>query len=123
MKYEDVWGTKIVNTTTHSITFKRDGNYAMTTIPPSGTVLNAVPFTEQIKVGKVTIIGTSYEGNHPGHKFLSDLPPDNSIIVVGSIIAALAYPGKVKALIAWQGYKRLPPHERVYIHNKFRVFL
>jgi len=125
MDYTDVWGVRVVNTTLHDITFRRSGiEDFLQTVPPSGTVINAVPFTDTIEVANgVSIVRTKYEGNPDGFKFLKDIPMDSSIIIIGSIIAALAYPGKVKSLIAWKGYKQLPPHERVYVYNKFRVFI
>lgn len=43
-------------------------------------------------------------------------------VVVGSIIAAQAYPGQVMAMVAAPGYERVPPAKKRMRPDKFTVF-
>lgn len=43
-------------------------------------------------------------------------------IIIGSIIAAQAYPGKVCAMIPAPGHERVPPAEKRMRTDKFTIF-
>jgi hypothetical protein len=43
-------------------------------------------------------------------------------MIVGSIIAAQAYPGSIKAMIPCEGYERVPPTEKRMRPDKFTVY-
>lgn len=48
---------------------------------------------------------------------------DNDIYVIGSILAAQAYPGLVFGMTPCTGYERVPPEQKRMNPNKFTMFL
>jgi hypothetical protein len=86
-------GVRFVNTTPHEINLMwADGEEFV--VPASGILVNA----------KVV------EAAHPG------------AVVLGSIIAAQAFPGRVLALTPAPGFERVPPSEKKMRADKFTTF-
>lgn len=46
----------------------------------------------------------------------------DNIIIIGSIIAAQAYPGNVVSMVPCKGYERVPPEQKRMSLVKFTVF-
>ncbi|RDV83929.1 hypothetical protein [Ammonifex thiophilus] len=122
-------GTVYVNTTPHEIFFLNpDGGEEPVVLPPSGLVVNAR--TEELVVdreGEITFVRTGFFGDAETKKLLADVnaaffEDGKKPIIIGSIIAAQAYPGTVVALCPAPGFERVPPTEKRMLLNKFTVF-
>jgi hypothetical protein len=114
----------MINVTKHPIRFQNAAG-EMYELPPSGVVIDA-RFEEEdmgyiggkVKVVRVRIVPTPgseeilarLEAEHPGEVFL------------GSLIAAQAFPMRVMALIAAEGFERVPADQKRMRDDKFTVF-
>jgi len=115
---------KIVNVTPHPITMQdRDGN--VYTIEPCGVLVNARPveeFTGTHSSG-AELVRTRFEADPASEEALICLEAENpGAIIVGSIIAAQAFPGRVFAMIPAPGFERVPPAEKRMRDDKFTTF-
>lgn len=114
----------MLNVTKHPIRFQSAAGEVYE-LAPSGVVIDA-RFEEEV-VGshpsgatlvRARIIPTSaaeealvfLERNHPGE------------LIVGSLIAAQAFPGRVVALVAAQGFERVPADQKRMRDDKFTTF-
>lgn len=133
---------KIINTTAHPIRFQDhweypnepckycgwyscDGSCTDFTVEPCGTVISALPVEElagQHSSG-AELVRTRFEATPDAEAELSRLERENpGAIIVGSIIAAQAFPGRVFALVPTPGYERVIPAEKRMLPDKFTVF-
>jgi hypothetical protein len=117
--YDTIWGVKVVNTTPHKITFMHNGESRE--VEPSGKILNAVR-EEEITINKhgIELVEVKTKATADGLRFLEAIPDDT--IVIGSVIAARAYPGLVKMLVPCAGFERAPIESRRMLHNRFAIF-
>lgn len=125
MNFADVWGIKIINTCPHPIRFMREKDCADILVPPCGIVVNAKTERVEIKRGKLIFVVTIHHPNSKGLKFLRNLPlkEDKALVVIGSEIASIAYPGKIKALIPCTSHARRPKQHRAYRHDRFKIIV
>jgi len=72
-------------------------------------------------IGAVEFVHTSYVGNDEARAIVAMAMRDADV-VVGSIIAAQAYPGDVVAMVPAEGYERVPPAEKRMRPDKFTIF-
>jgi hypothetical protein len=128
VRTKDVWGVEILNVTPHSITFGREDNDEVIIVVPSKILLNArVSEKKVLRPRHLRNAGTPiicvqphYLSTIEGHNILQEVP--NGVVVVGSIIAAQAYPSTVFAMTPCKGYERVPIAEKRMRHDKFIVF-
>jgi len=122
-------GVTVFNATPHDITFWREGWADVVVVAPD-TVINATP-TEQpvscVQVGNadwenVWFVKTVFLPNDVGFATIARAYEMGADVVIGSIIAAQAYPGKVAAMIPCVGFERVPPAEKRVRPDKFTVF-
>jgi hypothetical protein len=113
----------ILNATPHAIRFQDTDGYVIE-IEPSGFIANATPVEEPVRIKNgIMFVRTKfvpdekteeelafYEANIPG------------VIVVGSIIAAQAFPGRIFAMVPVKGFERVPPEEKRMRLDKFTTF-
>lgn len=116
-------GREIINVTPHPITFA-DGD-GVIVIPPCGTVISATP--EETEVPSpfpgVTLVRTAFVPNDEAVAALDSLEAAHpGAIIVGSIIAAQAFPGRVLAMVPAPGFERVPPAEKRMRLDKFTTF-
>lgn len=116
----------VVNVTPHAITFQ--GIYGtLCRVPPSGIVINALPVETPVRPaapGQSALVETRFGPDPDSARELEALRaafPD--AVIVGSIIAAQAYPERVVAMIPVLGFERVPPAEKRMRANKFTVFM
>lgn len=115
----------VVNTTPHPINMQNtDGE--LVTVPCSGILLNAKAVEKQVNS---LLVKTEFVGTEEGKQSISaietafhSLCKDETLIIVGSIIAAQAYPGKVFGLTPVPGYERVAPAEKRMRCDKFTTF-
>jgi len=118
-QYDEVWGTKIMNTTPHTITFMHEDK--TNDVIPCGKILNAhIMFTTDTMSGGIEIVKQQWLPTPDGLRFLQETSPD--IIVIGSVIAAQAYPGMVKMLVPYYGYERAPHGLKRMRPDKFAIY-
>ena len=138
---------KIINTTPHPVTFqsRRDGK--VYTIEPSGVTISAKPVEEyaglKLMCGvyspddcpdawaggycdycprAVKLVTTRFEVTDEMNDALRRLEEENpGAIIVGSIIAAQAFPGRIYGLVPVEGYERVPPAEKRMRDDKFNI--
>ncbi len=114
---------EILNTTPHAITLADADGQNPQVIEPCGTLLNAT--AQEIPVEStipgVELVETRFVGNEEGEAFLTSVP--TGTIVIGSMIAAQAYPGRVMALVPCSGFERVPIAEKRMRRDKFTVFI
>jgi hypothetical protein len=109
-----------INTTPHPITF-RNADGTDFAVEPCGFLLNATA-VEAIAGERngVKLVRTAFVGNDTGEAWLAQQPDD--ALIIGSIIAAQAYPGRVLALTPATGFERVPVSEKRMNPDKFTIF-
>lgn len=122
-------GVIIVNTTPHSIRFQDDDDFLIDLPSTEGYIINASVEEEPVSP---LLVRTTYKGNEEGldiikeieaffeHHFGSD--KGYTLAIVGSVIAAQAYPGKVVSMCPVPGYERVAPSEKRMRSDKFVTF-
>ena len=117
-------GVAVVNTTPHPITFQ-DGDDTVTVSASRELLINAVP-TEQAVDD--LLVRTSFSGSSEGMKIIDAIQgtpmPEGARrrLIVGSIIAAQAYPGLVVAMTPAPGYERVAPADKRMSVDKFTTY-
>ncbi|MGB9804648.1 hypothetical protein [Desulfofundulus sp.] len=122
LRFAEINGRTYINTTPHPINF--DCNGEIVTVPPSGVVINASPKEEVVAVRDgVELVRTVFVGTPEGHARLDEIEEHfPGAFVVGSIIAAQAYPGRVLAMVPAPGFERVPPDQKRMRLDKFTVY-
>ena len=118
-------GKVILNTTPHPINFDVDG--AVVVVPNSpDALLNAKAVEEVVSDDLVRTVFKSTEEGTALVKEIEDWAakahPEATLRVVGSIIAAQAYPGSVVAMTPAKGFERVAPAEKRMNPSKFTTF-
>lgn len=114
-------GVRILNATPHPIRFQ-DGD-ELVEVPASGIIINARIEEEVVKEGVPTLVTTSFKADKASEEALSEIEKEfPGVLVVGSIIAAQAFPGRVVAMTPVEGFERVPPEEKRMRTDKFTVF-
>lgn len=124
-KFVKIAGKVVFNTTPHDICFDVDGT--VVTVPKSGVILNARP--EEIQVGE-DLVETRFVGTPEGVALIEEIKAAHAasedaelpLRIVGSIIAAQAYPGEVVAMTPAKGYERVAPAEKRMDPRKFTIY-
>lgn len=123
-------GVVVFNSTPHAIAFWREGWSDVITVE-SDEVINAV--VKEAPYGSfqpksapdcenVWLVQTEFIGNEVGHEIIHRAREAGAEIIVGSIIAAQAYPGDVVAMTPAPGFERLPPAEKRMNPDKFTTY-
>src|SRR5262245_9332539 len=112
-------GITIVNVTPHDLTFVTvDGG--VEAAPRSGAVLSAAA-TETLTVENgVEFVTPTFMPSPDGEGLLAQISQEcPGVLVVGSLIAAQAYPRRVVAMVAAPGFERVPPAEKRMRPDRF----
>jgi len=115
---------KIINTTPHPITMQNQAGMVYT-VEPCGVLVNARPVEEPagIHPSGAELVRTRFVADPASEEALSRLEAENpDAIVVGSIIAAQAFPGRVLAMVPAPGFERVPLAEKRMRDDKFTAF-
>lgn len=115
---------KIINVTPHVLNFRnQDGSEFE--VAPSGVVLSATPADTEVGVhpSGAQLVKVRFVGGDEANSQLSLLEAANpGALIVGSMIAAQGFPGRVVAVIAAPGFERRPPAEKRMRADRFTVF-
>lgn len=120
-------GVVVCNTTPHPVTIQDVTGELVTVEPSEDFVINAKVKEEQMSP---LLVKTVFEATEDGEKRLrsiercfSEFYRDGGVLaVVGSIIAAQAYPGRVVAMTPVPGFERVSPAEKRMRCDKFTAF-
>ena len=121
----EVNGVKVINTTPYPIRLTNEELTLDVTVEASGILINAgVETTPTYScIDNVTLQMTEFiadkETKETIQDFLSEYP---DVIIIGSMIAAQAYPGLVVAMVAHPDFMMVPPQEKRMLYNKFTVY-
>lgn len=117
-------GVRFVNTTPHEINLMwADGEEFA--VPASGILVNAKVFETDAgsHPSGAVLVRTSFEVSEADSAKLTEIEAAHpGAVVLGSIIAAQAFPGRVLALTPAPGFERVPPSEKKMRADKFTTF-
>jgi len=113
---------RLLNATPHPVTLVIGEEEF--TIPPSGIVIAAEQRETLVRQQDgISFVKMEYVPSAEAEGIISQILEKNpDTIILGSIIAAQAFPGKVYAMIPLPGYERVPPHDKKMWGDKFSVF-
>lgn len=122
IKAMEINGRTYVNTTLHPINLQVGDE--VVEVPPSRVVISAKPDEIIVKEEDgIKFVKTVFVGTREGEDTIEDLEfRFPGCLIIGSIIAAQAYPGKVLALCPAPGFERVPPNQKRMRADKFTVF-
>lgn len=115
---------EIINVTLHPLNFLDTDTGEELVVAPSGVVINAKPSEKEVKVEDgVTFVATTFVTDPASEAALAELEKNNpGSVIVGSLVAAQAYPGRVCGLVPAKGFERMPPNEKRMNPKKFNIF-
>ena len=118
-------GVKFINLTPHPITFSRASDGAVYEIPASGQVLHAEFRNEPAgtHASGVALVTPRLVPAPGSLELLARIEAENpGGVIVGSLIAAQTFPGRVVALISAAGFERLPAAQKRMRDDLFTIF-
>lgn len=120
-----VAGVKVVNTTPHAITMTTADQSITDSVSPCGALINATAVAQPVDSG---ITGVKFQKT----SFIADPTTTDTlmafhakypdVIVIGSLIAAQAYPGLVVAMVAHPDFMRVPPADKKMLIDTYTVY-
>ena len=114
-------GVEVVNTTPHPLSFGVGDE--IISVPTSVLVNAKATETLARTKGGVEYVKTVFEGTPEGEEVIEEILQEYpDAVIVGSIIAAQAYPGKVFGMTPLPGYERVAPAEKRMNPHKFTTF-
>lgn len=125
VKFEN--GVVLVNTTPHPIIIQ-DMNGNLLKVPTS-ELLNAKPI--EVPYGDSGLfVTTEFVGSQEGEQLITDIrnefvktqDQNDTLVIIGSIIAAQAYPGQVSGMVPVPGYERVAPDQKRMRCDKFTMY-
>lgn len=118
-------GVKVVNTTPHAITMTTADQSIVDSVPPCGALINATAVAQPVDSG---ITGVKFQKT----SFIADPTTTDTlmafhakypdVVVIGSLIAAQAYPGLVVAMVAHPDFMRVPPADKKMLIDTYTVY-
>lgn len=114
----------IINTTPHAVRFQSAAGEVYE-VPPCGVLINARAVEEAagVHISGAELVRTRFEAEPASEEALARLEEQNpGAVIVGSIIAAQAFPGRVLAMVPAPGFERVPPAEKRMRDDKFTTF-
>lgn len=114
----------IINTTPHAITFRNQDRTEFT-VEPCGILINArvVERPYGFHPSGARLIHTEFVADESNTVALAKLEKANpDAVIVGSIIAAQAFPGRVFGLTPAPGFERVPVDQKRMNADKFTTF-
>ena len=114
-------GISVVNTTPHPISIQSPEGELVSV--PTSVLINASSTEEAVDDLLVkTIFLPTEEGKAIIAEIESQYTGTGRLVIIGSMIAAQAYPGKVVGMVAVPGYERVAPAEKRMRCDKFTTF-
>lgn len=115
--YNDV---TVVNATPHPIRFKDLTGEIVTINNDPEYLINALVEEETVNENGVTYATPTFVGTPEGDAIIAKIHQElPGAIIIGSIIAAQAYPGQVCGMTPVPGYERVAPADKLMRVDKF----
>ena len=115
---------KIINVTPHALNFRNsDGTEFV--VEPSGVVVNATPTDEVVGThpSGAELVQVRFEASAEAIETIARLEAENpGAVIVGSMIAAQAFPNRVFGMVAAAGFERRPPAEKRMRPDRFTTY-
>ncbi|MEW5932035.1 MAG: hypothetical protein AB1816_00420 [Bacillota bacterium] len=123
MKVAYIEGRVYINTTPHTVVLRTPDGVDHE-VPPSGVLINARPVEEPAGGrGGVELVRTRFVADEESARVLDEIEAAYpGAFIIGSIVAAQAFPGRVLAMVPVPGLERVPPAEKRMRADKFTVF-
>lgn len=123
LKVSKINGKVYINTTPHEIVF-RTLNGEDYTVPPCGVLINARAVEEPAgERNGVMFVRTRFVADENSARALDEMERRYpGAFIIGSIIAAQAFPGRILAMVPVPRFERVPPQEKRMRADKFTVF-
>lgn len=115
-------GVTVFNATPHVLRFWDPGWVEPVEVEPDEVISAQVSerLVDTRECG-ITIVRTEFAGDKRGADVAVGALADGADVVVGSIIAARAYPGLVMGMVPAEGFERVPPAEKRMRPDKFTM--
>lgn len=117
-------GVSVINVTPHPITFA-DGDDVVS-VPTSGIIINAVAKETVVKPatnGRPTFVKVDFVASDEAAMQINAIETSHpGVVIVGSIIAAQAFPGRVFSMTPAPGFERVAPADKRMNIDKFTTF-
>jgi hypothetical protein len=119
----EIDGVTIINATPHDIWFLNNNDDPVI-VEKCGKTLAANPVEQSAgERHGAALVKTVFEPSPQGEKELTELEAAHpNALIVGSIISAQAYPGRVVGLVPVPGMERAAPQDKRFLPNKFITF-
>ena len=115
-------GVKVFNATPHVIRFWDPGWAEPVEVEPD-EVINARISEEVVESREnVVFVRTRFTGTEQGAAVAAGALERGADVVIGSIVAAQAYHGRVVGMVPAEGFERVPPAEKRMRPDKFTTF-
>ena len=119
-------GMVVVNSTPHPITMQDMDTGELVSVPTSELINAKVEETMVSDFLVKSVFVATPEGEETINMFENifeqEFPKERRLIIIGSIIAAQAYPGRVFGMTPVPGFERVPPAEKRMRNDKFVTF-
>ncbi len=119
-------GMVVVNSTPHPITMQDMDTGELVSVPTSELINAKVEETMVSDFLVKSVFVATPEGEETINMFESifeqEFPKERRLTIIGSIIAAQAYPGRVFGMTPVPGFERVPPAEKRMRNDKFVTF-
>lgn len=116
----------VFNATPHIVRFWKEGWPEPVEVEPDEPINATVSeeFVSDIQGDRedIVLVRATFVGNYEGREIIRQAK-EYADVIVGSIIAAQAYPGDVVAMCPSPGYERVPPAEKRMRPDKFTICL
>ena len=110
------------NATPHNIALWGEGCDEPIIVTPDTKIDARAVETTVRRASNFTLVKTEFVGTDEGRSTIVAAKAAGADIILGSIIAAQAYPGEVFAMISCDGYERVAPQEKRMRFDKFTTF-
>ena len=115
-------GVRLINCTPHPVAFL-DGENLVIAEPSGATLLAKAVETPAGDFGTAKLVKAAFQTSPQGEEELDQIEKEASgVLVLGSIISAQAYAGRVMAMVSAPGFERMPPAEKRFTIEKFTTF-
>lgn len=118
-------GVVYVNTTPHVINLLNPDTGNEVEIPPSGVIINAkvVETVAGETPQGVKLVRTKFCSDEKSEEILAQIEQEfPGAVIIGSLIAAQAFPGRIYVLTPAPGFERVPPDQKRMNSRKFTIF-
>lgn len=115
-------GVELLNCTPHPVAFL-EGDQLVTAQSCGATLLAKAVETPAGTFGAARLVKTVFETSPQGEAELMEIDREApGVLVLGSIISAQAYAGRVVAMISAPGFERMAPADKRFTTEKFTTF-